>query len=380
MVPTSAPDQPFSTCILCGEHGGSDAVGNVILFLPFGLALGALTRRLWATALTGLLFSAAIEVTQTLAIHGRDGTLGDIFFNTLGALAGGWVITRALRANPRSATRWQAAALVAAVAPIVVVLLTGFLATPVFPRTKWFGQWTPQFGGTAFYDGRVLDARIGDRFVPSMALKDSEAVRANWVDGDPLVVTATASPYTSDLSTVFSIADEHRRFMLLLDVDGPDLALVLGRRATDARFVEPVIRIPNALESVRPGDTLVLQAQLAGRGVCLGRRPDLRCDLGPTPGAGWQFLLDVEAVRRHTAILDAMWIAALLLPAAFLLESTWMAVLVAVMVCAAAPAVAGLRLSPPAEWAGAAAGVSIGRLARSARRRSTPLATPRQRF
>lgn len=380
MVPTSAPDQPFSTCILCGEHGGADAVANVVMFLPFGLAFGALTRRLWTTVLGAALFSTAIEITQTLAIHGRDGALGDIVFNTVGGLFGGWLITRAMRTDARSAARWtKQAAVLTVVSPIVVALLTGFLATPVFPPTKWFGQWTPQFGGTPYYDGRVLDARIGDRFVPSTALRDSEAVRANWIGGDPLVVTATASAYTSGFSTVFSIADENERFMLLLGVDGPDLALVLGRRAAAARFVEPVIRIPNALRGVRPGDTLVLEAKLDGRSVCLGRRPDMRCDLGLTPGAGWRFLIDVDAVRRHTAILDAIWIAAVLLPAAFWLENIWMAVLVAVAVCAAAPAVSGLRQSPPLEWLGAAAGIASGRALRTAARRGS-LATPRQRF
>ena len=363
MVPTRAPDQPFSTCILCGEQGGADALANVLLFLPFGLAFGALTRRLWITVLAAALFSTAIEITQTLAIHGRDGALGDIVFNTLGGFVGGWIITRrasVLRAG--SGTQWRArAAIVAAAGAIGVVLLTGFVATPVFPRTKWFGQWTPQFGGTSYYDGRVLDARIGGRFVPSTALVDSDEVRASWIRGEPLVVTATASAPTADLSTVFSIADEYQRFTLVLGVDGPDLSFVLGRRATDARLVEPVIRLPNALHGVRPGDTLVLEARLDGRSVCLGRRPDLPCDLGVTPGMGWQFLVRVDAVRRHTAILDAIWLGALLLPAAVWFESAWMALIVAAAVCAAAPAAVGLRQSPPSEWAGALAGVAAGR-------------------
>ena len=191
--------------------------------------------------------------------------------------------------------------------------------------------------------------------------KNSDVVRASLIRGEPLVVTATASPPTAGVSTVFSIADEYERFMLRLDVDGPDMSLVLARRATGWRFVEPAIRFPNALRGARPGDTLVLEARLAGRGVCLGRRPDVRCDLGLTPGTGWQFLVRVDAARRHTAILDAIWIGALLLPAAFWFESTWMALIVAVAVCAAAPAVVGLRQSPPAEWAGALAGVAAGR-------------------
>ncbi len=258
--------------------------------------------------------------------------------------------------------QWRArAAIAAAAAAIGVVLLTGFVATPVFPRTRWFGQWTPQFGGTAYYDGRVLDARIGGQFVPSTALKNSDVIRASLIRGDTIVVTATASPPTAGVSTVFSIADEYERFMLRLEVDGPDMSLVLARRATGWRFVEPAIRFPNALRAARPGDTLVLEARLAGRGACLGRRPDVRCGLGLTPGTGWQFLVRVDAVRRHAAILDAIWIGALLLPAAFWFESTWMALIVAVAVCAAAPAVVGLRQSPPAEWAGALAGVAAGR-------------------
>ncbi len=369
MTPTSAPDQPFSTCMFCGEHSGADAVANVILFVPFGLAFGALTRRLWRIVLAAVLFSTAIEITQTLFIHGRDGALADIVFNTLGALLGGWLSTRdAFALDSRRPRHWRGTA--AAAAAVIAVLLTGFFATPVFPPTRWFGQWTPQFGGTAYYDGRVLDARIGDRFVPSTALEDSEAIRAGLIRGDPIVVTATASRFTNSLSTVFSIADEHQRFMLLLGVDGPDLSFFLGRRATDARLIEPVLRVPNVLRGARPGDTVVLQAQLAGRDVCLGRRPTLRCDLGLTPGAGWQFLVAVDAARRWTAILDAIWIAALLLPAAFWLERTWMACVVVLAVCSAAPAASGLRQSPPVEWAGALAGIGAGRLLRAKARES----------
>ncbi len=380
MVPTQSPNQPFSTCIWCGEQSGADAVANVILFVPLGVAFAALARRRWLVVLAAALFSTAIEITQTLFIHGRDGALSDIIFNTLGAFLGSWIIAP-LASPPNSAAAARRRGIAAGAAAVGVVLLTGFLSTPVFPRTKWFGQWTPQFGGSPYYDGRVLDARIGERFVPSTALADSDAVRGNWIAGQPLVVTATASPPTADLSTVFSIADEHQRFMLVLGVDGPDIGFVLSRRATDARFVEPVVRLPDALRGVRPGDTLVLEARLADRGVCLGRIRALRCDLGLTPGSGWQFLARVDAVRRHTAMFNALWVFLLVLPAAFWLETTWMALAVALAVCAAAPAVVGLRLSPPSEWAGAVAAIAAGGVLNAfTRRRPAPLATPRQRF
>ncbi len=67
----------------------AEAVGNVLLFVPFGLLAGVLVgrRRWWVVLLAGSATSAAIELIQ-LAIPGRWTTLQDWILNTLGTGVG----------------------------------------------------------------------------------------------------------------------------------------------------------------------------------------------------------------------------------------------------------------------------------------------------
>ena len=63
----------------------AEAVGNVLLFIPFGLLVGLLAglRRWWLVWLAGSVTSAAIETIQ-LVIPGRWTTLQDWILNTAG--------------------------------------------------------------------------------------------------------------------------------------------------------------------------------------------------------------------------------------------------------------------------------------------------------
>lgn len=72
----------------------AEAAGNVLLFLPFGLLLGALLglRRWWVVWLVGSATSAAIETIQ-LAIPGRWTTLQDWILNTVGTALGLVILT-----------------------------------------------------------------------------------------------------------------------------------------------------------------------------------------------------------------------------------------------------------------------------------------------
>jgi glycopeptide antibiotics resistance protein len=79
----------------------AEAAGNVLLFVPFGLLLAALTglRRWWLVWLAGSATSAAIETIQ-LAIPGRWTTLQDWILNTLGTGLG--LLAAALIARRRT--------------------------------------------------------------------------------------------------------------------------------------------------------------------------------------------------------------------------------------------------------------------------------------
>ncbi|HEY0118834.1 MAG TPA: VanZ family protein [Cellulomonas sp.] len=77
-----------------------EAVGNVLLFVPFGLLFGLLRgpRRWPWILLAGSATSAAIETVQ-LAIPGRWTTLQDWILNTLGTAVGLAVLTLVVRAR-----------------------------------------------------------------------------------------------------------------------------------------------------------------------------------------------------------------------------------------------------------------------------------------
>ncbi len=67
----------------------AEAIGNVLLFVPFGLLAGLLAgrRRWWLVLLAGSATSAAIETVQRV-IPGRWTTLQDWVLNTLGTGVG----------------------------------------------------------------------------------------------------------------------------------------------------------------------------------------------------------------------------------------------------------------------------------------------------
>jgi len=65
----------------------TNAIGNILLFLPLGAALCLLGLRRRTTVLTAFCLSAAIETTQ-LFIPGRTTSADDVLCNTLGAAVG----------------------------------------------------------------------------------------------------------------------------------------------------------------------------------------------------------------------------------------------------------------------------------------------------
>ena len=82
-------------------------VANVLLFVPFGLAL---TLRgwhvpMWRVAMVSAALSVGIELTQGLAGNGRSADITDVLMNTLGGVCG-WVLGRALLLALRPTVHW----------------------------------------------------------------------------------------------------------------------------------------------------------------------------------------------------------------------------------------------------------------------------------
>jgi hypothetical protein len=113
----------------------------------------------------------------------------------------------------------------------------------------------------------------------------------------------------------------------------------------------------------------VLEVRRTRRAFCVGVRPEVRCDIGFTAGSGWQLLIALGSLRRHTVWLNFVWLFALLLPTGYWLQRPWMAIAAVIVICAVAPVVGGLVASPLSEWIAAACGAALGSFLR--RRRTT---------
>jgi glycopeptide antibiotics resistance protein len=74
-----------------------EAVSNVLLFIPFGVALGLRGLGIGKSALLALLVSAAFECAQFLFVPGRTTSVDDVLLNVTGAVVGHALISRWLQ-------------------------------------------------------------------------------------------------------------------------------------------------------------------------------------------------------------------------------------------------------------------------------------------
>src|SRR5574341_727918 len=225
--------EPLTWCILCGEHGASDAITNLMLFLPLGAALSLCGWRSRWAVLGAALLSAGIECTQ-LIIPGRDPSIGDVLFNTAGGAAGvGLLRTSGVWLRP-TAIRARGLLAAATLAALACFTATGYVLLPDLPDARYFGQWTPNLGHLVWYRARVLSASLDRLPLPPHQLADSATVRR-----------------------------------LLLGPDRADLVFRYRTRAASLRLDEPDLRLLGAMRGLRRGDTVAVELRRRRDGWCL---------------------------------------------------------------------------------------------------------------
>ena len=364
LLPSSAAESgQFLRCIVCGERGVADVILNVMLFLPLGGFLALAGMRWWRLGLGAALLSGSIECAQ-LFIPGRDSSVADVVSNTTGALVGcgaALALARSVR-RPRRPHLLQG--LVAVGTMVTVVAVTGYLVRPDFPASLYFGQWTPDLGHLQFYHGQVLQAWLGGVALPSQGLGDSRRVRELLIGRAPLHVRALAGPRVSSIASLFSIADEDAREIVLLGPDRDDLVCRYRTRAAAWRLDRPFFRVAGALRDVAPGDSLDIVVRGNGSSYCLALNRATWCGLGFTAGTGWAFLMYPEKLAPWVVgLLSAGWLVGILLPAGYWARD-WATLCLLALIAAAglawlAPAI-GLITTPLHEWIGAAVGLTVG--------------------
>ena len=73
------------------------SVANVLLFVPFGAALGLYDVSLRAALVAGSTLSSVVEVVQFAVVPGRTSSVDDVVLNTVGAVLGYLVVSELRR-------------------------------------------------------------------------------------------------------------------------------------------------------------------------------------------------------------------------------------------------------------------------------------------
>ena len=318
LLPTSDEIIEASFCLICSSRGVADAILNVVLFAPVGIALAVLIRPARAIVV-GVLLSVAIEIAQ-LWVPGRHSSIGDLVFNTTGTIAGAlllaalpWLLFPSRATARRLALGWSGT--------VLLVLFGGlWLMQPSLPVANYYGQWTPRLGSYAFYDGRVVRAQVDELALPSWRLGDSDIARDAMRRGS-LEVTATAGNAPRAVAPIFSMADGEERQIMLLGADRDQLVYRYHTRAMQLRLDSPDHRFDRAFAGIAPGDSLDISATPASGSRVMrfnvnGREHESRLGIADT----WGLLLTSDFVSRDRSLRRLVgigWLLALLTPLAW---------------------------------------------------------------
>lgn len=300
---------------MCGDRALADAIVNVLLFLPLGVALGVARAKRTARWLVPLTLSIGIEVAQVV-IPGRFSTLSDIVTNTLGGVLGtGFAAAWRWWLLPAAATRrlWLGSGLAAA-----TVALTAVLLRPRSGPEANFAHFVPRFENLERWQGELRTVRIAGSSVSPGWLGDTSTLVRALAGGAALTLELVPSGTSHGLAPVFALTDPQRGINAEVLALGDaflwrqrDNAAALRLESAATRFE----RLGSALPpDVAVGLTITREAQ---RRCLVIQGQDPRCVSFPGIGAAWRLLYapDAWSVGRRR-VLDLASLGLLLLPAA----------------------------------------------------------------
>ncbi len=346
----------WSFDLTSGDAALAELIQNLLLFLPLGLALTLAGVRPWRGVAIGALLSCTVEFLQQW-IPGRDPSVGDILCNTISTALGVLLVVGAplwLFASPRRSA-WQAR--LTALVAVLVWYATGAMVRQTWPLPPHHLVATPEFDYYGHYNGAVV--------------KITSTLRS-------LEITAVAAPHPPGRpSPLIAILDGHDQKVLVLSVDGPDLALRYAMPAARATLEQPDLRLRGALQSVAPGDTFVATTSPDTSNVCLRVNALERCHLGYTIGDGWKLIYYPE--RRPAwmlGVINMLWIAGCVIGVGYWgargsggensggegRRGGGVAIITVVAGLLIVPLLTGLKATPVFEWMGALAGMGVGYL------------------
>jgi hypothetical protein len=323
--------QGWSLCIICPSGGASEAVQNLLLFVPFGIAAAGGVLRLGVATFLGFAISLLVECAQ-MVIPGRDPNFGDLVFNTLGT-ALGWLMGAWARILVMSWGRSAVFSAIAAATATLTALAGGaWLLQPSYGVPPYrVQQWTSD-------RGTLLEAWLGD-----LELQPGE-----------LPGTAALALATRATLRVRAVGDTARRGVYWLRVfDGRQREVVSVRKlqgdvqvryrtnAADLSLELTESRARGVLARYRLGDTIDVSVTRDGLRHCAVVERVDNCGFGPTLASSWAVVEAAGFLPPWALVtMDAAWLGLLFLPVGFALRRDKR------VLAAAAAAVAGLWFVP----------------------------------
>ena len=294
----------WSLCIIC-PSGATEAVQNLLLFVPFGIATSFGALRPGVGIFLGFSLSLMVECAQ-MFIPGRDPNIGDLLFNTTGT-ALGWGLGTWIRALVLAPAReaWQYA--VGAAAATLGALVTGaWLLQPAYGNPPYRVQ---HYGAGS---GAVLEAYLGDFPLRSGELPGAAAL-ALATRGTLRVVavmdTARRGPYW------LRVFDGGRREVVSIRRIRRDVQVSYRTNAAALSLSLTESRARGVLARHAPGDTIDVRVSRDGLHHCAVVDGVNSCGFGPTVASSWAV---VEALSSFPpwalALMDAAWLGLLFVP------------------------------------------------------------------
>jgi hypothetical protein len=338
----------WTLALVEGDAGIAELLQNIILFIPLGLALALSNSRTLRNIAAGALLSLAVEFAQQW-LPGRDPSVGDLVFNTLGTAVGVLLVRTARRWLWPAPSRAAWLSLASAALAATVWLGTGWLLRPLLPRANALELRAPDLGKHAdIFSGHVLTVtgRLGVT--------------------EPLRIVTTAGAPSTRFAPILDVDDGPGPAGTIVAVDRTDLVLRNRSRSMFLRLDRPDLRARHALAGIAPGDTITIAAWTDGTGpaFCLAVDERKWCGLGYTMGDGWRLIFYPEHFPPAAlSLLNALWIAGWCLGLGWWGRrhaATAAAAGLVALALLVGPGLVGLLATPLGEIAGGVAGVGLG--------------------
>ena len=304
-------------CVRCGDSWLGDALLNVVLFVPLGLALRATGISTARTMLLSAASSVMIEVLQYTVVTGRFSSVLDVITNSLGGLVGAvgfGIMVRWVAGDVRQ----PAVAGAFAAAWWVQCLVTAWGLLPWLPTGPGFeGQWAHVMPGFVPFEGLVLDVRLWSIPIPDGPVPDSAAIRSVMADSMLEFAVRTAGlPRAEPVALVAGLANGPTHRVASISLAGCRLQARGGTNSERIGFNTPRIAVENACVDT-PGEVSIVVRQ-DGREFSVSREAHasagVRSALALRPDIGWVMLAPLITSARKRHLLTLAWIALFAVP------------------------------------------------------------------